>query len=150
MSVKSISKSAPYLLLLTAFVLILSSPVRADAEFDRLLNAQNFKAALDYADSKLPTGSRTPEIWVKVGRANEALNFIEKALACYMVAWRTKSDEYDALLGIARIYNAMEQPDQALPMAEAALKVNFTAEASWEFARACIALNRPADAKQAL
>ncbi|MDR0331252.1 MAG: hypothetical protein LBH93_06040 [Chitinispirillales bacterium] len=35
-------------------------------------------------------------------------------------------------------------------MAESALKVNFTAEASWEYARACIALGKPGDAKKAL
>jgi len=124
--------------------------VQADAEFDRLFNAKNFRAALDHADAKLPTTERSPAMWVKIGRANEELNSPEKALACYMVAWRVKPDEYQALLGIARIYNRMEQPEQALPMAEAALKVNFTAEASWEFARACIALKRPAAAQQAL
>jgi tetratricopeptide (TPR) repeat protein len=136
--------------LLLTFILLPASRVSADAEFDRLFNARNFRAALDHADAKLPTTGRSPAMWVRIGQANEALNSPEKALACYMVAWRIKSDEYQALLGIARIYNAMEQPDQALPMAEAALKVNFTAEASWEFARACIALNRPADARQAL
>ncbi|MCL2182161.1 MAG: tetratricopeptide repeat protein [Chitinispirillia bacterium] len=147
-----INRLSPSLLLfsLTALILLTPPPVWADAEFDRLIGAKNYTAALDYADSKLPAIDRSPAVWVKVGRANEELDYIEKALACYMVAWRVQSGEYQALLGIARIYNKMEQYDNALPMAEAALKVNFTAEASWEYARACIALKRPADAKQAL
>jgi tetratricopeptide (TPR) repeat protein len=120
------------------------------AEFDRLFNARSFAEALSHADANIPTAGRTPELWVRIGRANEAAESIERALACYMVAWRMNPELYDALLGIARIYNRMEQPESALPMAEAALRVNFTAEASWELARACIALNRPADARQAL
>jgi len=153
MSAKKGGKSALSLLLLLlslTFVLIPSSPAFADAEFNRLFAARSFKALLDYADEKMPPPTRTTDQWVKLGRANEAMEFPEKALACYMVAWRLESSDYHALLGIARVYNGMSQPDLALPMAEAALSVNFTAEASWEFARACIALNKPADAKQAL
>lgn len=137
---------------LTAFILILvSAPsVRADAEFDNLFSAKKYKEALAYAEEKLPYNKRDPQLWIKVGQANEALGLLEKALACYLVAWRTMSDDYQALISVARIYNKMEQPEDAAAMAERALKVNFTAEASWEYARACILLKRPADAKKAL
>jgi tetratricopeptide (TPR) repeat protein len=139
---------------LPAFALLLivfsARPLLADAEFDALFSAKKYKEALAYADEKMPNDKRTPDVWLRVGQANEALGFIEKALASYLVTWRVKSDDYQALLSIARIYNKMEQPEDAALMAERALKVNFTAEASWEYARACIALKRPADAKKAL
>ena len=137
---------------LAAFVLILvfAPSVSADDEFDNLFSAKKYKEALAYAEEKLPYNKRDPQLWVKVGQANEALGYIEKALACYMVAWRTVSDDYQALVSIARVYNKMEQPEDAAAMAERALKVNFTAEASWEYARACILLKRPSDAKKAL
>jgi len=145
-------KSTSVLSALSAFILILvSAPsVRADAEFDNLFSARKYKEALAYAEDKLPYNKRDPQLWLKVGQANETLGFIEKALACYLVAWRTMSDDYQALISVARIYNKMEQPEDAAAMAERALKVNFTAEASWEYAKACIALKRPADAKKAL
>ncbi|MDR2592441.1 MAG: tetratricopeptide repeat protein [Chitinispirillales bacterium] len=146
------SVSAMAVTVLTAFILILvsASSVRADAEFDNLFSAKKYKEALAYAEEKLPYNKRDPQLWIKVGQANEALGLLEKALACYLVAWRTMSDDYQALISVARIYNKMEQPEDAAAMAERALKVNFTAEASWEYARACILLKRPADAKKAL
>ena len=135
---------------LCAFALVPASRAFADAEFEKLFSARKYGEALVYAEANIPMDKRTPQIWVKIGQANEAEGNTEKALACYLVAWRTKSDEYQALVGVARIYNKMDQPENAVAMAESALKVNFTAEASWEYARACIALKKPADAKKAL
>jgi tetratricopeptide (TPR) repeat protein len=137
---------------LSAFILILAAApaVRADAEFDEMYSTRKYKEALAYAEEKLPYNKRDPQLWIKIGHINEALGFIEKALACYMVAWRSMSDDYNALYGIARVYNKMDQPEDAAAMAERALRVNFTAEASWEYAKACIALKKPADAKKAL
>ena len=140
------AKAVLLVLTLTAF----GGYVFADANFDRLISSKNYKDAIDYADDKIPMDKRTPAIWVKLGQANDALGMVEKALACYMVSWRMNPDDYASLLGVAQIYNKLGQPDNALSMAENALKKNFTAEASWEFAKACIALKRPADAKKAL
>jgi len=141
---------AVLIMALAAFSLAASPRAFADAEFEKLFSARKYGEALEYAEAKLPMDKRSPQIWVKIAQANEAQGYTEKALACYLVAWRTKSDEYQALVGVARIYNKMDQPENAVTMAESALKVNFTAEASWEYARACIALKKPADAKKAL
>ena len=129
---------------------VFSGYLFADANFDRLMSARQFKEAVDYADDKIPNDKRTPAFWARLGQANDAAGATEKALACYMVSWRMDQNNYAALLGIAQIYNKLGQYDNAIDMAENALKINFTAEASWEFARACIALKRPADAKKAL
>ncbi|HUI93810.1 MAG TPA: tetratricopeptide repeat protein [Chitinivibrionales bacterium] len=123
---------------------------RADDTFDKMINDKNYKAALDYADDKIPAPSRTADVWVKLGKANESLGLIEKALACYLVSWRLNPKDYESLLGAARIYNKLDQPENALEKAQKALEINFTAEASWEYAAACIKLKRPADAKKAL
>jgi tetratricopeptide (TPR) repeat protein len=131
-------------------VTLSATRVYSDDAFDKLIRDKNFKAALDYADDKIPAPSRTADVWVKLGKANEQLGLIEKALACYLVSWRLNPKDYESLLGAARIYNKLDQPDNALSMAQKALDVNFTAEASWEYASACIKLKRPADAKKAL
>ena len=89
-------------------------------------------------------------VWIKLGQANDALGLREKALACYLVSWRMNPDDYNALLGAAKVYNKLNQPDNAINMAKKALERNFTAEASWEYARACITLDRSAEAKKAL
>ena len=141
---------AVLLMVLCAFALVLVPRASADAEFEKLFSARKYGEALEYAESNIPMDKRSPQIWTKIGQANEAQGNTEKALACYLVAWRTKSDEYQALVGVARIYNKMDQPENAVTMAESALKVNFTAEASWEYAKACIALKKPGDAKKAL
>jgi tetratricopeptide (TPR) repeat protein len=122
----------------------------SDDAFDKLIKDKNFKAALDYADDKLPAPSRTADVWVKLGKANESLGLVEKALACYLVSWRLNPKDFQSVLGAARIYNKLDQPDNGLSMAQKALDINFTAEASWEYASACIKLKRPADAKKAL
>jgi tetratricopeptide (TPR) repeat protein len=128
----------------------LSSKAFTDDTFDKFMADKNYKAALDYADDKIPAPSRTADTWVKLGKANEALNLPEKALACYLVSWRLNPKDFESMLGAARIYNKLDQPDNAVTMAQKALELNFTAEASWEYARACIKLNRAAEAKKAL
>jgi tetratricopeptide (TPR) repeat protein len=125
-------------------------PLRADPTLDKLVADGKYKEAIDYADEKLPAPQRDAGVWVQLGRANEGLDMPEKGLACYLVGWRMNADDYPALFGAARIYNKLGQPDNAATMAKKALDKNFTAEASWEYARACIALSHPAEAKAAL
>lgn len=127
---------------------LFAAGVKADDTFDKLISSGKYKEALDYADEKIT--ERTPAIWIKLGKANDALGMTEKALACYLVSWRMNPDDYNALLGAAKVYNTLNQPDNALNMAQKALQKNFTAEASWEYARACISLNRSSEAKNAL
>jgi tetratricopeptide (TPR) repeat protein len=122
----------------------------ADETFDNMVAAGKYKEAIDYVDQKIPATSRTPDVWVKLADANEKIGLVEKALACYMVSWRMNPNDYASLLGSARIYNRLNQPDNAMNMASKALEQQFTSDASWEYARACIALRRPAEAKQAL
>ncbi|HMD69565.1 MAG TPA: tetratricopeptide repeat protein, partial [Chitinivibrionales bacterium] len=122
----------------------------SDETFDKLMEQKNYTDALSYADKKIPTTARDAVLWVKIGKANIELGLTEKALACYLVATRMDAKSYDAYLGIAKVYNSMNQPANAAPAAKKALDVNFTPDASWEFARACIALGKPAEAKKAL
>jgi tetratricopeptide (TPR) repeat protein len=122
----------------------------SDETFDKLMEQKNYSDALSYADKKIPTSARDAVLWVKIGKANLELGLTEKALACYLVATRMDSKNYEAYLGTAKVYNSMNQPANAAPAAKKALDVNFTADASWEFARACIALGKPAEAKKSL
>lgn len=127
-----------------------SANVSADAVFDKLFAAGKYGEALDHADKNMAAMDRDALVWAKIGQANAAMGLHEKALACYLVSWRMNPGDYNALLGAARAYNDMEQPENAMEMARKALAVNYTAEASWEFARACIALGRAGDAKKAM
>jgi Predicted N-acetylglucosaminyl transferase len=122
----------------------------SDDTFDKLIESKSYSEALNYADAKIPAPSRDSKIWAKLGRANEGQGLIEKALACYMVAQRMDAKSYDASIGIARIYNKLNQPANAAIAAKKALELKNTSEASWEFARACIALNKAPEAKKAL
>jgi tetratricopeptide (TPR) repeat protein len=122
----------------------------ADDTLNKLIADKKYEEALKYADEKIPAGSRDASTWSQIARANEAIGLPEKALACFMVAWRMDPKDYGALVGAAKIYNKLDQPENALTYANKALEQNFTPEASWEYARACIKLNRAADAKKAL
>jgi tetratricopeptide (TPR) repeat protein len=122
----------------------------SDEAFDKLIDAKNYSEALTYAEKKIPTTNRDATIWVKLGVANLELGLTEKALACYLVASRMDAKNYNALLGSAKVYNSLNQPANATVSAKKALDINFTPEASWEYARACIALGKPVDAKKAL
>lgn len=121
-----------------------------DETFNKLFSAGKFKEAIEYADQKIPPQSRTADVWVKIAQAHEKTGLIEKALASYMVSWRMNPRDYGSLLGAARIYNKLKQYDSAINMAKKALEQKFTGDASWEYARACIALKKPAEAKKAL
>jgi tetratricopeptide (TPR) repeat protein len=140
----------PYLSTIFLVLVVFAGQSFSDATFDNLMASKKYKEALDYAEEKIPPSDRDAMIWIKMGQANDALGMTEKALACYLVSWRMNPNDYNALLGAAKVYNKLGQPDNAINMAKKALEKNFTAEASWEYARACIALNRAPEAKKAL
>jgi tetratricopeptide (TPR) repeat protein len=122
----------------------------ADSTLDQLVRSKKYQDAIAYADSKLPSNVRTADVWVKVGIANEELGTTEKALACFLVASRMDVKSYDAQLGVARVYNNLNQPDNAAMFAKKAMDLQATGEASWEYAKACIALKKTDEAKDAL
>jgi tetratricopeptide (TPR) repeat protein len=124
--------------------------VYPDATLDQLIKSKKYADAVAYAESKLPSNLRTADVWVKLGIANEELGTIEKSLACFLVASRVDVLSYDAQLGIARVYNKLNQPENALTFAKKAQELQSTGEASWEYAKACIALKKPAEAKEAM
>lgn len=130
--------------------LVSAATVSADPTFDKLFAAGKYREALDHADKNMAAMDRDAIVWTKIGRANAAIGLHEKALASYLVSWRMNPGDYNALLGAARAYNDMEQPENAMEMARKALAINYTTEASWEFARACIAQGRPEEAKKAM
>ncbi len=121
----------------------------ADDTFDRLISSGKYADAIKYAEDNLPVGNRDAAIWAKLGSAYEKQDFNEKALACYMVSLRSGKN-YEAYLGGARVYNNLKQPETAVDMAKKAIELKATGEASWEYARACIAMGKPAEAKAAL
>ncbi|HEX7510327.1 MAG TPA: tetratricopeptide repeat protein, partial [Chitinivibrionales bacterium] len=122
----------------------------ADEAFDRLVEQKNYTEAISYADAKIPSAGRDAKTWTKLGRANEGLGLVEKALACFMFGARMDTKNFEANVGMARVYNKLNQPANAVTAAKKALDIKFTGDAAWEFAHACIALNRSAEAKKAL
>jgi tetratricopeptide (TPR) repeat protein len=128
---------------------ILAFAVFADETFDRLYVAGKYSEATKYAEDNIPVANRDAAVWSKLGSAYEKQEFNEKALACYMVSLRAGKN-FDAYLGAARVYNNLKQPETAIDMAKKAMEIRSTGDASWEYARACIALGKPAEAKAAL
>jgi tetratricopeptide (TPR) repeat protein len=122
----------------------------SDESFDKLLQSGAFKEALEYADEKVPVADRDEKIWIRIAKANDTLGLQEKSLASYMVAWRLNPKSAKAMLGIASIYNKMKQFEDALTWAQKAFDMEPSAEAGWEYAKACIALNRSSQARSAL
>jgi tetratricopeptide (TPR) repeat protein len=133
-----------------ALLLVSCQLIFADAEFDGLMKSGKYKEAIDYADVNISPSDRDAAVWLKLARANEEVGMNEKALACYIVSWRLNQNDYHSLVGASKAYNNLNQPDNAINMAKKALEINFTADASWEYARACIALNRAPEAKASL
>lgn len=135
---------------LQVLLFLLVSVGFSDEGFDKLISSGKYAEAITYADDKLPVGDRTADVWTKLGIANEAQKLIEKSLACFMVAIRNDGSSYEAHLGASRVYNNMNDPEAALEMAQKAMAIKKTGEASWEYVRACIALKKTAEAKEAL
>ncbi len=122
----------------------------ADSTLDQLIRSKKYQDAISYADAKLPSNVRTADVWVDLGIANEETGTVEKALACFLVASRMDQKSYQAELGIARVYNKLAQPDNAATFAKKAMDLQPSGEASWEYAKACMALKKPAEAQDAL
>jgi len=132
------------------FILAVSCSIFSEPTLDKLIAEKKYKEAIDYAEDKIPSSQRDAATWVELAQANEATGNPEKSLACYLVAWRLDQSNYQAMLGAATVYNELGESEEALNMAKKTLDKNFTAEASWQYAKACIALNRSVEAKAAL
>ncbi len=122
----------------------------ADSTLDRLIDSEKYDEAIEYADENLPATSRTADEWAKIGRAYEKKGLEPKALATYMVSMRSHPEHYESVLGAARVSNTLEKHERAMDLAQKAMDIQFSGEASWQYARACIALDRPEKAKSAL
>jgi tetratricopeptide (TPR) repeat protein len=142
--------NAKRLFLIGAAVALFAVPVVSDDQFNRLLQAKKYQEAINYADENIPPGSRTVDIWTKVGQADEELGLFEKALASYIVGTRIDTKNYNAFTGIARVYNTMNRPENALSYAKKAMDLRPSGPASWEYAKACLTLKKPEQAKEAL
>jgi len=145
-----IPRSAAWLRLGAIIVCVSGITAYSDDTFNRLIQSKKYSDAIDYADKKMPSESRTVDVWLKLGLANEELGLPEKALAGYLVGSRidVKSDE--ANCGVARVYNKMGRPENALTYAKKAMDLNPGSPGAWEYAKACISLKKPAQAKDAL
>ncbi|HAJ78314.1 MAG TPA: hypothetical protein DCO75_00960, partial [Fibrobacteres bacterium] len=137
-------------MLSSVIIILLGTAIYSDDTFNRLLQSKKYSEAIDYADKKMPSESRTVDIWVKLGNANEELNMLEKALACYLVGARIEAKSHDSYAGVARVYNKMKRPENALTYAKKAMECQPAGSGCLEYANACMALNKPADAKEAL
>ncbi|MGA2506178.1 MAG: tetratricopeptide repeat protein [Chitinispirillaceae bacterium] len=146
MIVRALKRFAPKAFLAVGIIVLSAA---ADDTFDRLISSGKFADAIKYAEDNIPVGNRDAGIWAKLGAAYEKQDFNEKALACFMVSLRSGKN-YEAYLGCARVYNNLKQPETAVDMAKKAMDLKATGDASWEYARACIALQKPAEAKAAL
>jgi len=137
-------------LLIPIIVAAFAGGVFADETFYRMLRAENWADAVKYADDNIAPPTRDGQMWASVGLAHENLNAPEKALACYLVGMKMDDKNYDTYLGAARVYNRLKQADNALEMAQKAMEIRMSGDASWEYARACIALGKAGEAKKAL
>jgi tetratricopeptide (TPR) repeat protein len=136
--------------LVVVLCLFLTQPIFPDTALDQLISSKKYAEATAYADSALPSPSRTADIWAKLGEANEELGFLDRSLACYLVGSRMDPKNADALTGIAAIYNRMGMHAKALTSASKSLTLRAAAPAAREYAAASIALGKTGQAKTAL
>jgi tetratricopeptide (TPR) repeat protein len=131
-------------------VAVLAGGAFSDETFYRMIRAENWAEAIRHADDNIPPPNRDAQLWASIGLAHEKLNSPERALACYRLGMSMDDKNHDIFLGAARVYNALKQYNDALDAAKKAMDIRMSGDASWEFARACIALGKTSDAKQAL
>jgi tetratricopeptide (TPR) repeat protein len=122
----------------------------ADDAFDKLMIAAGkYADAVKYAEDNIPVGSRDAGVWSKMGVAYEKQDFNEKALACYMVSMRSGKSMKPILARPGSItISSSRKPPLTWPKKPWSFKP--TGDASWEYARACIALGKSGEAKAAL
>ncbi|KMQ51065.1 TPR repeat protein [Chitinispirillum alkaliphilum] len=108
-------------------------------KFRELFESEDFPEMIKYAREFIPAQSRDYNTWLKLGRANEALNRREKALACYVGAAQIEPLSFEANIGMARIYNDLNIFINALSSADKALEIDpVSADANWEKSRALL------------
>lgn len=128
-----------FLFLLTTFSF--GNPV-----FFKLIEKGEYNQALQFAEINIPPASRTAEIWLKIGYANEKLNLPEKALACYTFAGKLSPNSSEVQLGLASVYNKLGQVEKSLQLSQSLLKIKFSPQAAAEAIRSLLKLGRESEA----
>jgi tetratricopeptide (TPR) repeat protein len=115
--------------LITAFILMIFNDVLAEnysaSECNKLLNAGNSPAAIDYSKVMLSLNGRDKDALLCQGRAYYAADDFNKALVAFDLAEKNSNNELDKIVAVflkANASNALKQKDQALASYKKALK----------------------------
>jgi len=113
------------------FVLLLVCTVSGDEKFDELFANKEYKKAIEYADSSIPAASRTVDIWVKLGEANEKTGSAnEKILVCYKNAQTANPSDPRVYIGLGKCAMNENKNADALKHYQRAYILKRTAEAA--------------------
>jgi tetratricopeptide (TPR) repeat protein len=124
-------------------------PVVPDKELDRLMSKQRYQQAAEYVEKKYPADQRTGDIWVKTGVICENLNMKEKALSCYLSAYKLNNNDYTASLPLGRLYNELGFYSIAYISLKRIPLINDP-NVIWEMSKSCIHMQKYDEAKQLL
>jgi len=115
--------------LITAFILMVFNDALAGnysaSECNKLLNAGNTPAAIDYSKAMLSINGSDKDALLCQGRAYYAADDLNKALVAFELAEKNSNNELDKIVAVflqANASYAMKQKDQALASYQKALK----------------------------
>jgi tetratricopeptide (TPR) repeat protein len=115
--------------LITAFILMVFNDALAGnysaSECNKLLNAGNTPAAIDYSKAMLSINGSDKDALLCQGRAYYAADDLNKALVAFELAEKNSNNELDKIVAVFLTGNAsyaMKQKDQALASYQKALK----------------------------
>jgi len=99
---------------LAAVLLLCGFAARADEKFDKLMEEQKYKRAIQHAERNIPPEGRSIEIWLALARAHQNLNEKELALTCYKEAQKVNPSEPRVYLGFGKAALEQEKYEEAL------------------------------------
>ena len=115
--------------LITAFIIMVFNDALAGnysaSECNKLLNAGNTPAAIDYSKAMLSINGSDKDALLCQGRAYYAADDLNKALVAFELAEKNSNNELDKIVAVflkANASYAMKQKDQALASYQKALK----------------------------
>jgi tetratricopeptide (TPR) repeat protein len=135
----------------TTILLISLSVYSADRALEKLILKQKYQQASSYLEKKYPAEQRDEELWVKAGLICEKSGMKEKALSCYLSAYKLNNNDYSALMALGQLYNELNFSSNAYVMLQKLISNGENdPDVFWELAQTCLKLGKLDEAKQYL
>jgi tetratricopeptide (TPR) repeat protein len=134
---------------LSTIILCAVSLIRAEDQFNTLLQSGKYQEAIQFAEKQIPPASRTIDVWIGMAQAYEKTGMKDQTLACYKEAQKINPSEPRVHYGLGTYYFETRNFAEAVKYYQSGFLLKRSAMAAERMAICAANLNQWDKAKDA-